>query len=581
METSIIRRKISKYCDNIVNESIIKMFEEFYESELCAESSKKHTLFFPLLLHHRSIKSVNDFNDQTFYLDCAMASNSYKCLVERPLTPHEKAVIKNLYNYLLIKYPQNFSVLTSSIINHNDIFRRINEGYKIINRDIFDTLPLDDKWILIEDKSIIMFDFTTINDLNYRKTLKRYIWEDTSINTKTKKAQFNYYVLGLNHLPTSRKNLTASDILRVKSIICKDKNSRTGFVYISHFRTLLLYMSDNNIIKVNELALNTLKMTNVRSTPVTSYYTDEEIVKILEHLKNSYNNQENIDISIFYQLQTIIILFALNTAMRASTICNLKISDLKQTSDGNYVYECSSKTGNNTTYTITPSIKKLHNQIIELTKQYRSEINSMSEYLFIYKRSRGNVIARITPTSINIRLKTIAKQINIQHIGVTGVRNRFMNRIMSNLPDDNSAAYIEALSKHSLNVHYNHYYDGEVNNIAQQLYGVTIGQIDLKGVAMKKTNVNVTKADIVMNGRGYCSVSSCQDRTILDCLMCRYFRCTPDNIPFFEDEIERIDNELSIITNEHEIEFLLARKKLNVEYLFKCYELNTRKEQLQ
>ena len=55
--------------------------------------------------------------------------------------------------------------------------------------------------------------------------------------------------------------------------------------------------------------------------------------------------------------------------------------------------------------------------------------------------------------------------------------------------------------------------------------------------------------------------------------MCRYFRCTPANIPYFKNEIELLEKEISEEPISHEREFKIARKKLNVEYLFRCYEI--------
>lgn len=148
-----------------------------------------------------------------------------------------------------------------------------------------------------------------------------------------------------------------------------------------------------------------------------------------------------------------------------------------------------------------------------------------------------------------------------------------MNNIIYNINTGNNGAIIQALSKHSINVHYNHYFENNIKEIALQLYGVTIGEADLKGMVLEKPNIDVKKKDIVMNGRGYCSSDTCNENNVLDCLMCRYFRCTPKNIPYFKNEIEILEDEISKENIEHEKEFKIARKKLNVEYLFRCYEI--------
>ena len=58
--------------------------------------------------------------------------------------------------------------------------------------------------------------------------------------------------------------------------------------------------------------------------------------------------------------------------------------------------------------------------------------------------------------------------------------------------------------------------------------------------------------------------------------MCDKFVSTIDCIPFFEKEIELIDDMILKQTIPHEKEFLNSKKRLNVAYLAKLYELEDR-----
>lgn len=572
-----IRKSIAKnVTDYDVTDEIIEMFEDFFKSSYRAASNKKSTTLFPILLNNRKITSINDFSDKTFYQDFKMASSNFLSYKGKNLNAHEKSLLKNLYSYLLNKYPDNFDILTFDVINHNNIFKLIDENYRIVRRNIFDDVPLQyNKWILLDTNDIFVIDFNLVNQESFRDGLKKYFWEDTSSKTETKRLSFHALVKGLNTLPDNIKKIGIKETTNLKEKIAGDKLSQSGFVYISNIRSMLLYFEEINLITINKTALNFLKMNNVKSKGVTSYYSKEDMAAILKYLNNQVKTEKNDNLRVLTQLQLIATIYVLNTAMRLETVCNLKISDLNCI-DNNYFYIADSKKEKNTKYNITPGIKKLHDEILKITANYRTENPELSDYLFIYKRLRGNNLSLLDKRKLNSKIKEVSKELNIEPLGITGVRNRFMNNIIYNLNTDNNGAIVQALSKHSLNVHYNHYFDNNIKDIALQLYGVTIGEANLKGMVLDKPNIDVKKKDVVMNGRGYCSSDSCKENNVLDCLMCRYFRCTPVNIPYFKNEIEVLEKQISNETIDHEREFKIARKKLNVEYLFKCYEIQSR-----
>ena len=151
-----------------------------------------------------------------------------------------------------------------------------------------------------------------------------------------------------------------------------------------------------------------------------------------------------------------------------------------------------------------------------------------------------------------------------------------ITRIIQKRGQDPSAL-IAGVSKHSAAVHYRNYFNNDVVQLCRDLYGVTIGDVDLKGIVVS-TNPDATVSNTVLNGRGNCNIASCEDKTKLDCLMCNHCVVTPKNIPFFLIEIDNINEKIENAAMNEEKEFYLAIKTLNVSYLAKCYEILSQEE---
>ena len=162
-----MRKNFEKKVSYEVPEQVVELFEDFYESDYCTKSNRLSIFTFStIFLNHREIRDVDDFSDDTFYDDFKMSSPTFTSYKNRPLNAHEKALLKNLYCYLLNKYPQNFSLITMNIINQNSIFMLINNDFKIVKRNIFEDTPLEyNKWILLENNESYTIDFTKINQV--------------------------------------------------------------------------------------------------------------------------------------------------------------------------------------------------------------------------------------------------------------------------------------------------------------------------------------------------------------------------------------------------------------------------------
>lgn len=566
--------KNKKIINDDIDNDVKLVFEKFMQSNYANKQSTTTQTFIKEYFRNRTPVNINDFNDDSFYIDCRITDDNYKNIKGRKLTPHEKRNLKNFYSFLIENNYGNFNEITVDALNYNGLYRSINNGFKIYLYNLFEEFPENDKWLLLYNHKIYKFDFSKINFSTKREYLKKYIWEETSPKINIKHQRMDVYVDFLNYIDDNLPlNLTVGDIMNFKNIVSADISSQAAFIKMSSIKSLVYFLENENLVKINKLTYNSFKMTNVRSQGQTDYYSDEETNIIIQEMREKVDNETDRKHKVLYQLHLIAVLYILNTAMRENTVLNLKISDLRGTVN-NYYYISESKKKKDDIYNITNDIKKLHDEILHITESFRNgSQNHLNEFLFIYQRIRGQNISLLNSMDISRAINLICSANNIKKLGVTGVRNRFMNKLTKRLDGGIDKALLTAVSKHSLNVHYNNYYNSELEDICLQMYGVNIGNTNLQGMVKPTPKIEPDKRDVVLQGRGVCSVDKCKDKTVLDCLMCRYFVCTPINIPYFEQEIKKIDKQIKNMNIEHEKEFLIAKKRLNVKYLVECYKV--------
>ena len=130
---------------------------------------------------------------------------------------------------------------------------------------------------------------------------------------------------------------------------------------------------------------------------------------------------------------------------------------------------------------------------------------------------------------------------------------------------------IEKVTGHTHAIHYKHYDKPDIMKFCQNFYQVEIGNVYISGTI--EVSTDLPEKQTVMNGCGHCKKDSCILNGYLECLLCKNFIATLDNIPYFEKAIEILDE---MIRNEkipHERDFLVSKKKLHVAYLEKLLEL--------
>ena len=120
-----------------------------------------------------------------------------------------------------------------------------------------------------------------------------------------------------------------------------------------------------------------------------------------------------------------------------------------------------------------------------------------------------------------------------------------------------------------------HYIRPDIRNYLEAFYRVKIGNVNILGqIAEKIEDANIQiPSDLreikVNDCTGYCT-GECTEKNI-DCLLCRKFLVTLEEISKFNNKIREIDEKIKNEALEHQKEHLVSIKKLYVAYLAALY----------
>lgn len=559
-----------------LSKDVHNLFLDFLNSVIQRVSDRRireYTSFMEAYLENRIPSSINDFSYETLLLDLKITNDDYRFSNGRCLNPTIFGNLKNLYIFVKQQGYGDLESISFQQLNYHNLIKRVKEGYEFITVDTYKDIPRCDKWLLTMENTIKEVDFTSITNEYKRNIMKKYFWLFPTPKNETKCQRLGNYTIALNSIADALPlKLEFTDAKNIKdALIAKDLSSQSLFVGLSSIRTLFAWMKSENFIDYNNTTIKYFSTTNARSEGKTEHYSDEEIKAILETIRSDISNEENEIVKSMRRVELIAILYAINTAMRMSTILKLKISDLIETSPNTFIYIADSKRQQGEKYNISPDVKKLHDELIDISSSYRNNDSNFKNDLFIIQRVHGRNTAPLTLSLLNCYLNDVCERSNVRKLKVTGLRNRFMDKIMKTVNGGNETEKLISATRHSAYVHYNNYYAGELESIAESMYNVTIGNVNLLGIVVE-TPTNSSKESIVMNGIGQCSKHHCEENNALDCLMCKSFVCSPINIPYFESEIRELESKILNETIPHEIEFLLTKKQLYVKYLVECYK---------
>lgn len=551
--------------------------------------------------------NIDQYNDETFMLHFDMIRANIDPTIKNKGKPAlVDGCLGELVNfYIWIQQRQgeelrnkNFKKFTLAALKYPRLLSLLKDHFDLVSYSIYDDPPHSDKWLL-NPKNMMLhqspradklwaFDTSVIQNKYLKQWLKECYWFDDVHNIEGRNTD---YAPVISFLTTLDKKFTVDempsigvdDILSYKAE-CVSAPTTDGTVArkLSMIKYFLKFLDTKQYLAVDDLLFRLLVHHDNKNQSYKETYTQEEIQSLLAAYKDYYETQKDSDRRLLYALFYYIIAIQAITEMRVSTILNLKTNCLVQTlerkKNSEYKVVVQSKTSGNEfdEYNITKYVKGLLDEVQALTKDLRQEATGIEkDYLFIFRRHNQKAISIIRQGSLARSHKRICQEYGIRVLKLGAIRNYYQQQVSNYVTKNgDDPMLIERLSKHGINVHIQHYDVIDIKDFCQRFYQVEIGSVQLKG-HIEETNDRPKQNDVA-HGCGHCELSECILKGNLECLMCDKFVTTLDCIPFFEKEIDSIDAMIIRQPLQHEKEFLNNKKRLNVAYLTKLYELEAK-----
>lgn len=580
------------YSDEINNS--IKMFIENYPGTKIG-----YKQMFEMLFIKYYVDKLCDIDDNLFF-------KQFEFLKENCLLRDGSLNLKGLngfikyYLFLVENEYGNFNIINSSFLSYKDFFKRLLDGYKPIIYSPYSKMPNEDKILLDisntnstnKKRNILTIDFSIFKDGQIRYLYKDFFWNypeeysskkskdvwlinflkiiDKNIsaesrypnNKQTLEKLKNHQMpaLKINHIPINRFKEDISDM--------KSSSQATA---LSRIRQFIDFESKKGNVKISEIIRKQITSFDVTAEGDLRPYTYEEIEKIKEYLYKENNLKSYLVGSIIEILST--------SAMRPATICNLTYNCIQNVNDEGYKVYASSKRNTNDNYKLDKRTGKKLLEVIDKTSELRKDTNNKNykDYIFLYYSSKTNSksIKKLSGVEVALKINEVAGILNINQLGTKGIRNYFygnLNYFGSEEGEDSKI--INSLSKHSLNVHMRNYSDSkDFYDACGDYFDIEIGDITVPGTVANDFNTFKNKYDyplnnenLVQNGCGYCSQSHCTTHVPIECQSCKNYVTAFENLPYYENEIKRLDKEIDSAVSEHEKEFFIFKKAQCVRY---------------
>ena len=558
--------------------------------------------FFNLLVCNNCLYTdFESYNDEKFFQQFKIIKTTTQKEYSNPHFQH-KAFVELIYFFRWIQSNMEknirkkcFTKITPEVLKNQYLINLLLNGYEIVNYSIYEEPPKSDKWILqgqqmsmhqtAKADKLTQFDVSKLKNKHLKQWVKECYWFDTSHSLGKRNTMYNIIFDFLGPIDAriddyELPQITKEDILSFKALCASKDVTDTNIAYkLGAIKFFLNFIEDKGYIVIEELIYRLLSYHDSRNNSYKETYTKEEIKQLLAAYKDSYNNCKDEDRQRLYILYYYIIAIQSLSEMRVSTILNLKTDCLVKTLERNgqdeYKVVVYSKTSGREPdeYNITHYVKSLIDEVIGLTADLRNKANGIAnDYIFIYRRNSRKSIAIVRQDALSKYHKDICAKYGIRQLNLGTIRNYYQQQVseyVAKKGDD--PMLIERLSKHGINVHIQHYDTVNITDFCELLHEVEIGSIELKG-DVQGTNDKPAEATVA-KGCGHCSQPTCALAGNLDCLMCSNFVATLDCIPQFEKEIEWINEQILNEPLQHEKEFLINKKRLNVAYLAKLCKL--------
>lgn len=574
--------------DNPEIKNLLKDYLTNSSADIIAK--KNFSAKFIISLDGHSVTNVYDLNFKTFSVQMGYFASTH---------PKTISILVSFYLYIYNHYNSDLFVATNKFsinaLQRHNIARELTDGFEYVNYNPFDPIPEHNKWLLhyegnegsnlsINKNASTLINFENIQCHEYRQLAKFYIWNDNiSMASRIKNlVSFRYFLNYVYSIKTgkelsfySQKNadlsFTQEDIIAYKNHVELSKDSHlTKNHYMYDVRKILLFLHKHDVVHVDKSMKYHLSHSAYHAPNRANAIPNDELDAIAKIMKS--NAEESILNSIYYTVFYIL----LETEFRVSQVLTLESDCINETYKTNqFTLHSPTKYSpkEKVEQPITIYVKRQIDEIKKATEEYRHKSNrkKIKKSLFIAPSIRKNMYKLVTREEFNNYLKKCCKQLNLTEYTSSNLRDTHMTKseefaIRNSLSDRESSI----LTGHkSSDTTWNHYIDQEIKELLEAVHGIIIGNVNLEGKILVHRPEDLSNEDQVSNKCGFCSSTSCNDMTYLDCMMCTFFVTCLDRIPYFEEQIKIIDFKITQTAVPHDIKDLQNIKVLLAAYLEK------------
>lgn len=515
-----------------------------------------------------NITSFEELND-ILIEECILNAPNYKAARDcRYFLAYGVSKIHN--NNQLKMYPV-------SVLSRPQFAKELINGYRTVIYNAMDKVPEHDKWIILPNgeenrstqitaESTILIDFTEVQNEYFRKLLKEWFWSSTkSIVTLVGETHvirdfLNMYFPDVENVREKFPEIDSSLITNVcnhndtlsitqtmcaqyKAFVCSGWNkteSRNWRIYpvLSFVRFIDNYASSVKVDKECYLYLTNRGTLN-RNGPIG--VSKEDLEQIAGYINDHKNDDHNS--LCFYVMFHI----ALNTEFRISQIATLPYDCVKESMKVNeYVIRSTMKQSGYETIE-QPCARVVKDIILayqRATEEYRAKLPlSLRKYLFVHEDYSGNFKTPLKANSFSRYLKDVCEKLGLpsytaKNLRITYITNAKEYAMRNNLSD---LTLLKVTNHANMDTVNNHYIQEKIIDALQATIGVIIGDVNIDGtISAKSDNFNTSKDVVVANGLGFCQSTQCTNQGPLPCQRCKHFFTTIENIPYYRQEIKRL-----------------------------------------
>lgn len=457
-------------------------------------------------------------------------------------------------------------------------------GYRPFFYNIFDNVPAANNWwlypngeekrsTLLNTDSVISVGFSDIKNHYLIPYVKDYFWYTPQINILTKSRDIQRVKMFLNmYYPNDAviNKIDPSYCASYKSyVLTSHGKTETRNNYIYPVLSFIKYLDESSDIEIDKSSYFYLNNKGSLNTNGAKGLKRDDL-QLLEQTMNKHKYDTFEDLA-FYTMFHI----CLNTEFRVSQIAGLSINCVQPAMKANeYVIRSISKVsyGKEMDMPCALVLKRIIDEYLVATAETREACTNQAikkNLFFSYNKSK-KFYRSVKGAKFSAVLRKRCEEVGMPIYTAKNLRVTYLTNAKELIMrEGKSDAYMLGLSGHrNIDTSNNHYIEEKIRDALEATNNTIIGNVNVNGQIIKdESTINKSKVVTVEKECGYCQSDFCDLNGPLSCLLCKHFATTIDRIPFFESQIEILDNMINSAENHHDLEDCVNLKRLFMRYI--------------